>query len=146
MYSKNQQYLFNLLDSYKSEYFATQRQDLRDAVREKYFEKLRYFLIDSLGRQLDSMNVTVDTVIQKGWLVTTQFHSRDIEFKYDLEFKDSMDSKANSIYEWMRNLKPKSNYTLNFILLGSGELNDLEDTSKSMLKMMALPEPLAAQQ
>ncbi len=142
IYSKNQQYLFDLLDDYKSEYFATQRQDLRDTIQNKYSQKLWYFLDDSLGRYLDSINVSVDTVIQKGWLVTTQFHSRDIEFKFGLEFKDSMDSIRNSYYQWMRNLKPKSQLTLNFVLIGSGELYNPDDSPESLLKLFGPPEPV----
>ncbi len=140
IYSKNQQYLFDLLDDYKSEYFATQRQDLRDTIQNKYSQKLWYFLDDSLGRYLDSINVSVDTVIQKGWLVTTQFHSRDIEFKFRLEFKDSMDSIRNSYYQWMRNLKPKSQLTLNFVLIGSGELYNPDDSPESLLKLFGPPD------
>lgn len=142
VYSKNQQYLFDLIDNYKTEYFATQRQDLKEIIQHKYLEKLRYFLVDSLGRYIDSINVTVDTVIQEGWLVTTQFHSRDIEFKYGMEFKDNMDSRNDSLYQWMRSLKPKSNLTVNFILLGSGQLNYPDDSTRSLVKIFALAEPL----
>jgi hypothetical protein len=142
IYSKNQQYLFELIDNYKTEYFATERQDLKDTIQRKYLEKLRYFLVDSLGRYIDSMNVTVDTVIQEGWLVTTQFHSRDIEFKYGMKFKDNMDSGNDSLYQWMRSLKPKSNLTVNFALLGSGQLNYPDDSTRSLVKIFALAEPL----
>lgn len=58
VYSRNQQYLFDLLDNYKSEYLATKRQDLKATIQTKYLEKFRYFLVDSSGRNLDSMNVT----------------------------------------------------------------------------------------
>jgi len=143
IYSKNQQYIFELLDNYKTDYFATKRQEIKDTIQSKYLEKLRYFLVDSLGRYLDSMNVTVDTIIQEGWLVTTQFHSRDIEFKYGMKFKDSMDSRDDSLYQWMRSLKPKSNLTLSFVLLGSGQLNYPDDSPKMLAKIFALPEPLA---
>jgi hypothetical protein len=142
IYSKNQQYLFDLLDNYKTEYFAANGQILKDTIHSKYLEKLGYFLVVSLGRYIDSMNVTVDTVVQEGWLVTTQFHSRDIEFKYGMKFKDRMDSRNDSLYQWMRSLKPKSNLTLNFILLGSGQLNYPDDSNKSLVKIFALPEPL----
>ena len=143
-YSRNQKYLFDLLDNYKSEYFATKQQELKDTIQSIYLEKLRHFLVDSLGRYIDSINVTVDTVIQEGWLVTTQFHTRDIEFKYGMKFKDSMDSKNDSLYHWMLNLKPKSNLTVNFIHLGSGQLNFPDDTTVPIIKIFAFPEPLSA--
>lgn len=84
----------------------------------------------------------VDTVIQEGWLVTTQFHSRDIEVKYGMKFKESMDSRSDSLYQWMRSLKTKSNLILNFALLGSGQLNYPDDSSKSLFRIFALPKPL----
>ena len=142
IYSKNQQYIFDLLDEYKTEYFAAKSQNLKASIQSKYSEKFRYFLVDSLGSFLDSMNVTVDTIIQESWLVTTQFHSQDIEFKYGMKFKDSMDSRNDSLYQWMRSLKPKSNLILSFALLGSGKLNYPDDSTKSILKIFALPEPI----
>lgn len=143
-YSRNQEYLFNLLDNYKSEYFATEQQELKDTIQSIYLEKLRHFLVDSLGRHIDSINVTVDSVIQDGWLVTTQFHTREIEFKYGMKFKDNMDPKNDSLYHWMLNLKPKSNLTVNFIHLGSGQLNFPSDTTVPTIKIFAFPEPLTA--
>ncbi len=142
-FSKNQQYIFDLIDNYRSEYFAAKQQDHKDTVQSKYLEKLRYFIVDSLGGYIDSINVTVDTVIQEGWLVTTQFHSRDMEFKYGMKFKDSMDSTNDSLYQWMRSLKPKSNLTLNFVQLGSGQLNYPDDSNSRVIKIFAFPVPLS---
>jgi hypothetical protein len=143
-YTKNQLYLFDLLDNYKREFNSTKEQYLKDSIQNKYGEKIQLFLVDSLGRYIDSVNVTVDTVFQEGWLVTTQFHSREIMFKYGMNFKDSMDSRVDSLYHWMRNLKPKSNMTLNFSILGSGQLNSPNDSINGLLKIFALPEPLRA--
>jgi hypothetical protein len=144
IYSKNQQYLFNLLDNYKAAYYSAKQQELKDTIRSIYLEKLRYFLVDSLGRHIDSINVSVDTVIQKGWLVTTQFHTRDIEFKYGMIFKDSMNTKWDSLYRWMRSLKRDSNLTVDFVHLGSGELNLPDDKSKPTIKIFAYPKPITA--
>ena len=143
-YSKNQLHLFYLLDNYIKDYNSAKEQYLKDSIQSNYGEKIHFFLIDSLGGYIDSVNVTVDTVLQEGWIVTTQFHSREIMFKYGMKFKDSMDSRGDSLYQWMRNLKPKSNMTLNFAILGSGQLNSPDNSTSDLLKIFALPEPLRA--
>ncbi len=143
-YSRTQQYLFNFLDNYKSEYFTAKKQDLKDTIQSIYFQKLHYFLSDSLGDYIDSINVTVDSVIHKGLLVTTQFHTREIQFKYGIRFLNNMNSKQDSVYHWMLNLKPESNLTVNFILLGNTELYSPADSTEPTIKIFAFPEPLVA--
>jgi type IV pilus biogenesis protein CpaD/CtpE len=80
-YSRTQQYLFDLAENYKADYSAAKGRSSKDMVRSTCLQQLRYFLVDSLGRYIDSINVTVDPIIQKGWLVKTEFHSRDITFR-----------------------------------------------------------------
>ncbi len=80
-YSSTQKYLFQLLDDYKADYFASTQTEEREKIQIKYQDKMERFLVDSLGRHIDSMTVIVDSVIEQNWLVTTQFHTRDIEFK-----------------------------------------------------------------
>ena len=141
-YSITQRYLFKLLDDYKSEYTSQQQPEQQSNIREKYLKRLEHFLADSLGRYIDSMTVTVDTVIQKGWMVTTQFHTREIEFKYGMVFKDSMDSKNDSLYRFMKELKPNQEVTVNFIHLGYVELNQPKDKSVRTIRIFAYPSPL----
>jgi hypothetical protein len=143
-YSQTQQYLFNFVDSYKVSVDAVKQQDLKEGLRNWYLEGVRYFLIDSLGRHIDSMQVTVDTVIQNEWLVTTQFHCRDIVFKYEMGFSENMEAKADSLYRWMRNLKPGTDVTVNFTLLGAIELNYPGSGNSQVLKIFAFPEPLSS--
>ena len=141
-YSETQRYLFDFLDNYKLDYFTAKKQELKDTIQSRYFEKLHHFLNDSLGQYIDSINVTVDSVIQKGLLVTTQFHTREIQFAFGFRFLKKMDSKQDSFYHWMVNLKPKSNLTVNFILLGHTELSSPADSTVPTIKIFALPEPL----
>ncbi|HNR17964.1 MAG TPA: hypothetical protein PKG90_14955 [Chitinophagaceae bacterium] len=139
--SATQKYLFKLLDDYKSDY-SSQQPELQNEIQNKYLRKLEHFLVDSLGRYIDSLTVTVDTVLQEGMMVTTKFHTRDIEFKYGMVFKDSMDSKTDSLYNFMINLKPKQEVTVNFIHLGSSELNKPDDKSVRTIRIFAYPSPL----
>ena len=141
-YSSTQKYLFQLLDDYKADYFATTQSEDRENIQAKYQDKMKHFLVDSLGRYIDSMTVIVDTVIQEGWLVTTQFHTRDIEFKYGMRFKDSMPPSADSLYKFMINLSPRQQVTVDFIHLGGGELNYPDDKSKRTMRIFAYPEPI----
>lgn len=141
-YSTKQKYLFELLDDYKSEYSSHQQPEQQNKIQDKYLKKLEHFLVDSLGRSIDSITVTTDTVIQEGWMVTTKFHTRDIEFKYGMVFKDSMDSKNDSLYKFMIGLKPNQEITVNFIHLGTGELNKPDDMRVRTIRIFAYPSPL----
>jgi hypothetical protein len=141
-YSSTQKYLLQLIASYKADYSKAASSTDKDAIRDKYLEKMRHFLVDSLGRRIDSMTVTVDSVIKKDWLVTTQFHTEDIEFKYGMQFKDSMPPFFDSLFHFMINLSPGSQVMVTFNHLGSGELNSPDDKSKKILRIHAYPEPI----
>lgn len=141
-YSKTQQYLFELLDNYKSEYFAETRQEMKNKVQQIYLTKLENYLVDTLGRVIDSITVTVDTVIQEGWLVTTQFHTREIEFKFGMKFQDSMPPKVETLYKFMKSLKPGSEVTVNFMHIGGGEVNKPGNKTVKIFRIFAYPKPL----
>lgn len=141
-YSRTQQYLFKILENYQAEYNSDSSSETLDKLREKYSKNLEYFLVDSLGRYIDSMKVMVDTVIQDGWMVTTKFHTKEIEFKYGMMFKDSMDSKNDSLFRFMKGLKTHEEVLVNFVLLGSGELNTPNDKSIKTIRIFAYPVPL----
>lgn len=141
-YSQTQQRLFQLTKDYKSEYTLAYPDSAKKEVQNKYVMIVQSFLSDSLGGFIDSMRVTVDSVIQTGWEVTTQFHTREIEFKYSLTFKDSMNSRIDSLYQFMRNLKPGEEVTLSFEYMGTGELNDPEDKGTRIFRIFAIPLPL----
>jgi len=141
-YSRNQRYLFKFLDDYNSEYFSAKTRTQKDTLQELYSKRIADFLFDTLGAQIDSMNVTVDTVIQQGWMVTTQFHSREIEFKYGMTFKDSMEPRIDSFYQWMRSLKPQSQLIARFMFLGDLQLYHPFEYAGRTLRIFAYPEPL----
>jgi hypothetical protein len=141
-YSTTQKHLFQLLDDYKTAYFSSPETASRDSIQAKYYNKIEHFLIDSLGRYIDSMTVIVDTVVKEGWLVTTQFHTRDIEFKYGMKFMNNMPPSADSLYKFMINLSPGQQVMANFIQLGGGELHYPDDKSKKTIRIFAYPEPI----
>jgi hypothetical protein len=141
-YSSNQQDLFQLIDDYKKSYYAASEADERENIQAIFQDRMEQFLVDSLGRYIDSMTVTVDTVLEKDWLVTTHFHSRDIELKYGMKFQDSMPPSGDSMYKFMRGFIPGQQVTVGFVHLGGGELNYPDDTSKRTMRIFAYPVPI----
>jgi hypothetical protein len=141
-YSATQRHLSQLLDSYKSEYFAATDKSDRERLQRKYQDLVEHFLVDSLGRYIDSMTVVVDTVFEEGLLVTTQFHAGDIEFKYGMKFKENMPPGPDSLYKFMLGLTPGTEVTVDFIHLGGGGLNFPDDKSQKLMKIFAYPSPL----
>ena len=143
-YSSTQTYLLKLIEEYKADYFLVNKPSDREAIQVKYQNKMEHLLVDSLGRYIDSMTVIVDTVVHDGWLVTTQFHTGDIEFKYGMKFQVSMPPSADSLYQFMTNLSPGKQVTVDFIHLGGGELNYPDDKSKRTMRIFAYPQPIKA--
>lgn len=138
-YSKTQQDLFHLVDNYKLEYNAAKSSVDKDLVQNKYLLAFKNLLDDSLGNRIDSMIVTVDTIIEKDWLLTTQFHSKEIEFKYSMKFNDSMDSANSALYNSIKNLKSENEVLLNFIKLGGIELNKPDEITGKIVRIFAFP-------
>lgn len=140
-HSATQYYLLRLVDDYKAEYAAADSAT-RESVRDKYLERMRHFLVDSLGRKIDSMTVYVDSIVQNGWQVTTQFHTGAISFKYGMTFKDSMPAKFDSLYRFMIGLSPGEQVMIDFMHIGAGELYDPTDSVGTIMKIFAYPVPL----
>ena len=140
--SRTHSHLNEILDHYKDDYKRAISPSDKKQLKEQYLYSLDNYLIDSLGRYIDSIRVNVDTVIQDGWMVMTQFHSKGIEFKYGMKFKDSMDSKTDSLYNFMINLKPGTETTVNFIYVGTSRVNDPDDKSLSTFRIFAYPSSL----
>ncbi len=89
---------------------------------------------------MDSIKVHVDSVIVKGWTISTNFHcNRDISFQYRLTFTDSMPARLDSLFQFVKNLKPGSDTTLNFSYMGEHDLNSPLNTSETVLKIYAFP-------
>jgi hypothetical protein len=145
-YSRSQSFLFGLLRRYETEYYSVKSQENKDSIKQLYLKAIGIYLTDTLIRNLDSLRVTVDSVSEKKKLVTTEFHSQEITYKFEMQFKDSMNPKFDSLYKWMRNLKPSTDLTINFLLLGGIELNDPDSGNKPTIRIFALPQPLGSMQ
>jgi hypothetical protein len=137
--SKTQTRLFEILDSYEKDYANALNSDSKEAVRYGYSKILRTYLVDSLHRQIDSINVTVDSVLVDGLKVTNQFHTRSIEFKFALKFFDSLSPSMDALYNLMRNFKPGTEVTVNFDNIGGEEINAPGDKNLRTIRIFALP-------
>ena len=130
--------LESLLDNYVSEYQALDSDSLKTECYSLYWDKVLSIIRDSSRMKLDSFLVTVDTVFQQDWLVTTRFHSRNIEFSYGMVFKDSMDERFTSLYNYMRSFRPGEQIHTNFTIIGASSL-DISGSGKRVLTIYGYP-------
>ena|SRR5688572_8582919 len=141
-YSETQRRLFKILDDYHQEYALAKDEELKDGLQKKYSTILQAYSIDSLGQVFDSIAVTVDSVVIDGFVTRTQFHTKDIEFKFQLDLKDTIAGNTARYYRFLQNLKPDSEVILNFKHIGGTEINKPGDMLKKTFRIFAYPTPL----
>ena len=135
--SISQKGLLNLLDSFKLKYGTAYSQTLRDSIATQYNQKIYDYLAYNY---IDSIRVHVDTVIVDSLTITTEFHcNKYITFKYGLTFNKNMTKNEDSLFRFMKGLKVGSDTTINFVYMGSHELNEPHDTSSPTLRIFAFP-------
>jgi hypothetical protein len=98
--------------------------------------------MDSLGGGIDSIRVRVDSISENNFKVTTNFHTTTrIAFKYTLGFGKNMRSDWDSLYTFMKSLKPNTDTTIGFIYFGALEINDPNNIEMPVFKFFAFPVP-----
>lgn len=138
--STAQKTLFNILDSFKTEYSSANSTGLKESVINKWQLRLHTFVRYSY---IDSIDVHVDSVIVNGWKVTTQFHcGRDIEFRCGLTFKESMNQNEESQYRFMKGLRRGTDTIVNFNYINWPEINNPNNTSMPIFRIYAFPSPI----
>ncbi len=138
--SHSQSRIQALVDSFRTEYNIGVGIS-KDSIINKYNEKFFDYLSEDI---VDSVEVHVDTVIINGLAVTTELHSNnDIAFQYTLNFKRDMPSRWDSIFQFMKGLKPGSDILVNFQYMGSHLLGNPNDTSRTTIKIYAFPLPIS---
>jgi len=138
--STAQIFLDNLRDSLKAEYLAVDSETMKQAILDVFHERLQTYLI---SHPIDSINVTVDEVIVNGWVVATQFHHNDIQFKYQLTFMKNMTQSWDSLYKFMRGLKTGSDICVDFDFMGACRVNRPVNDTLPIFRIFAFPTPLA---
>src|SRR5579872_1881894 len=103
-------YLSNLKDSLKMQYSAAQTMAKKQSILDTFFRRLEYFLRNT---PMDSFRVSIDEVKVNGYTVTTKSHFEEIQFGGEITFKSNLPPGLDSIYKFMKNLKPGSTVLLN---------------------------------
>ena len=138
--SPSQRTLFNILDSFKTEYYSANSTGLIDSVLDKWQVKLhtyvRYNPIHNIMVHVDSVNI-------KDWKITIHFHcGKEIEFSCGLTYNEKMDSNENSLYQFMKGLKDGTDTVVNFNYMNWPRIGNPTDTSEPIFKIYAFPSPI----
>ena len=137
--STSQAFLNGLKDSMIYQYNSVGSDNEKQKVLDKYFQQLKAYLMHS---PLDSMRVTIDSVATEGFTVRTRSHFIGIEFYSKITFADSMPPRPDSIYKFMKGLKPGSNILVNFAYTGDFEINNPDSPMLSTFRINAYPVPI----
>jgi hypothetical protein len=137
--SKAQAFLSNLKDSLKYQYDLAGSNKEKQEIFSKYGSQLKSYLRKN---PLDSVRVTIDEVTAKGFSVTTQSHFSSIEFRSTITFKDSMTPRMDSVYKFMKSLKPGSTVLVNFAYTRDFEIGPPDSLMLSTFQIDAFPFPI----
>jgi hypothetical protein len=137
--SIDQMYLCNLEDSLKMQYSAAQTTAEKESILDTCFRRLKFFLHHA---PLDSLRVSIDEVIVNGYIVTTKSHFKEIEFGGKITFKSDLSPRLDSIYKFMKSLKPGSTVLLNMAFDGDFQLNRPDSPQVAIFKIGAYPVPI----
>jgi hypothetical protein len=137
--SKAQAFLSNLKDSMVFQYHSVESYKEKQGILDTFVRQLQSYLRKN---PLDSIRVTMDEVTAEGFTVKTKSHFNRIEFSSKITFKDSMPPRPDSIYKFMKSLKPGSNVLVNFGYTGDFEINSPDSPMLSTFKIDAFPVPL----
>jgi len=137
--STSQAFLNGLKDSLIYQYNSVGSGDEKQKVLDKYGQQLKAYLRHS---PMDSILVTIDSVTTKGFTVRTKSHFTGIEFYSKITFADSMPPRLDSIFKFMKDLKPGSNVLANFGYTGDFEINTPDSPMLSTFRINAFPCPL----
>ncbi len=137
-YSTDQHRLIALRDSLVAEYGSAISAGRKQLLVLQYQLRLDVFLSH---HPLDSVEVTIDEVLVNGRSVTTKAHCRDIQFQYGLTFNGSMSPRLDSIYDFMKGLRPGSDTLVNLSYTGACQVNPPDSGHLPVFKIYAFPVP-----
>jgi hypothetical protein len=129
-----------LVDSFKL--VIGQEKDLnkQDSIRYKFAYKF-YDLLSNI--YIDSIRVHVDSVIVDNLTVTTAFHcNNEIFFRSSLTFLKKMDPRQDTLFRFMKSLKPGLDTIVNFAYLGNHQVRLPNSNRIPIIKIFAYPFPI----
>jgi hypothetical protein len=129
-----------LVDTFKLEAGHEKDADKQDSIRIKYAYKF-YDLLSNI--YLDSIHVHVDSVIINNLTVTAVFHcNNEIAFKYSLTFLKEMYARQDTLFSFIKGLKPGLDTTVNFAYMGNHEVRLPNSNGIPIIKIFAFPTPI----
>lgn len=132
-------YLGNLEDSLKIQYTAAQTTAEKQSILDTCFRRLKDFLRNT---SMDSLRVSIDEVKVNGYTVSTKSHFKEIEFGGKITFGSGLSTRLDSIYKFMKNLKPGSTVLINMAFNGDFQLNRPDSPNVAIFKIGAYPIPI----
>ena len=129
-----------LVDTFKLEVRQERNQNRQDSIRKNYAYKF-YDLLSNI--YIDSIRVYVDSVIVDNLTVTTAFHcNSEIHFKYSLAFLKKMDSRQDTLFNFIKGLKPGLDTMVNFAYMGNHQVRLPNSDGTPIIKIFAFPTPI----
>jgi hypothetical protein len=126
-----------LLDSFNVEYKSVSSEAKKELVRKKYQHEIDNFLLD---HYINHIPVHVDSVRVENLIITTRFHTnKNIVFRSSLTFRRPMPPKEDSLFSFMKGLKPSTDVSIDFAYTGICQLNYSSDSMKPPLIIFAYP-------
>gem|GEM_PF-6720015 len=136
-HSKAESTLDNLVDSFKSDFASATSAADKDSVVSEYKTKTEKFLS---GHYLNHMRVHVDSVIIKHLTIDTRFHAgENMIFISSMEFRRPMPKVEDSLYHFMKNLRPGTDTNIDFMYIGKFQLHRPDDSLHPPLIVNAYP-------
>jgi hypothetical protein len=127
----------DLIDHFKSDYASAKTASARDAVMSDYKIKTEKYLSD---HYLNHMRVHIDSVIIHNLTIDTRFHAaKDLIFTSSMTFRKRMPKTEDTLYYFMKNLKPGTDTNIDFIYIGKFELHRPDDSLHPTLVVNAYP-------
>jgi len=129
-----------LVDIFKLEVGQEKVLNKQDSIRYKYAHKF-YDLLSNI--YIDSIRVHVDSVIVDNLAVTTVFHcNNEVAFKYSLIFLKKMDPRQDTLFRFMKGLKPGLDTMVNFAYMGNHQVRLPNSNGTPIIKIFAYPFPI----
>jgi len=91
---------------------------------------------------MDSLRVTIDEVNVNGYTVTTKSHVNEMEFSGKITFRKELTPRLDSIYNFMKSLKPGTNVLLNMAFDGDFGINKPDSPGVPIFNIGAYPIPI----
>ncbi|MFL5809913.1 MAG: hypothetical protein ACJ749_10365 [Flavisolibacter sp.] len=136
-HSRAETAITDLVDSFRSQYTAAPSDVARESVFSSYKAKTERFLSD---HYLNHMRVHVDSIIINHLTVDTRFHAgKNVVFTSSMEFRKRMPKREDSLFRFMKNLRPGTDTNIDFIYIGKFELHPPNDSVHPTLIVNAYP-------